>query len=282
MRRWSSRHRLRLLLALLAVALGAPSLVAADLAVATGAEVASRHVRRGMDLPTANEPAAAVWAAVAHEPSGLFAGVTATAVLINRRSPSETRRLDEVAFSTGWRRELSTPVGRVSGELSVQGFLYPRRISAGYGALVLEPALRVGLPDAPLRPAWHLHYDTTPCQTGWYGGLAAAIVPRLGDQPVEVVGELGWIESYLKQDTPNIGSAARAAGVVGVLAALAPAIMELEIALPVALRRILPARGGSFVATPYVRLVLTSPLVPALNPDGGEVVFGFRVSVGQR
>lgn len=271
----------RISVALLAAALLVPKAATADVKAAAGAELAGRHVRRGMDLPTNNEPAAAVWAAVAHESVGLFAGLSAVAVLSHRSSGPETRRLDELALDAGWRRRFETPIGAVSGELAVHGTLYPRRIPAGYGAVILEPGIRLCLPNTPAAPAWHLHYDTTPLQQGWFGGLTAGIAPRLGSQPIEIVGELAWIESYLKQDTPDIVSTTMAAGVVGFLVALAPATAELEMAFPVALERFFPARSGSVVVTPYLRLVLTSPFVPSLNPDGGEVVVGLRLLAGK-
>jgi hypothetical protein len=243
-------------------------------------DAATRHVRRGADLPTSDQGVTSIGAAARHRTTGVFARARLTAVLTDRDAPFRTRDLDELFAAAGINRTFDLAGRLVAAALAVDGYLYPRRVEAGYGALIIEPRLALAAPQLPLSPSFYLVYDTTPLQRGWYWELSATVVPRVASRPVPVSGSFGWVEHYRKQDTPDIISTTRAVGVLGFLAALAPAVAELEIAAPVAVASVPTGDGRSrrIDFRPYVRAVLVSPFVQSINEDGAELVLGLRLS----
>lgn len=243
-------------------------------------DAATRHVRRGADLPTDDQGVASIAAAARHRTTGVFARTRLTAVLTDRDAPFRTRDLDELFAAAGINRTFELAGRLVAAELAVDGYLYPRRVEAGYGALILEPRFALSVPELALSPSFYLVYDTTPLQRGVYWELSATVVPRVASMPVPVSGSFGWVENYRKQDTPDVISTTRAAGILGFLAALAPAVAEVEIAAPIAVTS-LPAgdeRRTAVEVRPYLRAILVSPFVQSINEDGGELILGFRLS----
>lgn len=248
---------------------------ALDLRLATAVDVATRHVRRGADLPTDNQGVAAVLLGASESTTGLYMELSGRTVLADRGSPFRTKDLDEMMARTGWQRMLSLLSRPVSLRIGVDAYLYPRRINAGYGALVLEPTLRITLPAWRIRPHFSLAVDTTQLQVGAYWEIGAVTTPAVGRTDLEIGAALGWVEGYLKQDTPDLVSTTQAAGIIGLLAALAPAVADVTVALPLE-----PIPDSPTVRlTPYIRGVLVSPFVQSINEDGGEIVLGMRAEL---
>lgn len=246
---------------------------ALDFQFAAGLDMATRHVRRGADLPTANQGIAAFALGASESATGLSVDVSGRAVVSDRGAPFRTRDLDEILTRLGWKREVSLGSRLISVGLGLDAYLYPRRISAGYGALVMEPRVYLAFPQVRIQPSFTLAIDTTPLQTGAYWEVGAVTTTSIGRFRLEIGGTLGWVESYLKQDTPDIVPTTQAAGVIGFLAALAPAVAELTVAAPMGREK----NTTSVRLIPYIRGSLVSPLVQSMNEDDGEIVLGLRV-----